>query len=146
MDLHRPPLRSLTPHTALRVLGQSRIPVAHSAPQLPVRTPSPARPAQKASLTTRRPATLRTASIHDAESTHTQVSFGLYYCTSSESASAFAFAEGPHFIGFDNNSFGDLWRLSDERNSVDNSREIRVSPTGPANAVMIRSPTTLATG
>jgi hypothetical protein len=70
-------------------------------------------------------------------STHTQVSVGMYYCTSNETASAFAFAEGPHFIGFDSNSFGDLWRLSDERNAVDNSREIRLSPTGPANAVMI---------
>ena len=70
-------------------------------------------------------------------STHTRVSVGMYYCTSNESSSAFAYAEGPHFLGFDSNSFGDLWRLSDERNSVDNSREIRVSPTGPANAVMI---------
>jgi large repetitive protein len=70
-------------------------------------------------------------------STHTQVSVGMYYCTSNETASAFAFAEGPHFLGFDSNSFGDIWRLSDERNAVDNSREIRISPTGPANAVMI---------
>src|SRR5579872_5292375 len=70
-------------------------------------------------------------------STHTQVSVGMYYCTSNESASVFAFTEGPHFLGFDNNSFGDTWRLSDERNSVDNSREIRISPTGPANSVMI---------
>ena len=53
------------------------------------------------------------------------------------SSSVFAYAEGPHFLGFDSNSFGDLWRLSDERNPVDNSREIRISPTGPANAVMI---------
>src|SRR5580698_10422484 len=70
-------------------------------------------------------------------STHTQVSVGMYYCTSNETSSAFAYAEGPHFLGFDSNSFGDLWRLSDERNAVDNSREIRISPTGPANAVMI---------
>src|SRR5580704_15915230 len=70
-------------------------------------------------------------------STHTQVSVGMYYCTSNETSSAFAYAEGPHFLGFDSNSFGDLWRLSDERNAVDNSREIRISPTGPANSVMI---------
>ena len=69
--------------------------------------------------------------------THNQVSLGMYYCTSNESASVFAYEEGPHFLGFDNNAFGDLWRLSDERNSVDNSRSIRVSPTGPANAVKI---------
>ena len=70
-------------------------------------------------------------------STHTQVSVGMYYCTSNETSTVFAYAEGPHFLGFDSNSFGDLWRLSDERNAVDNSREIRISPTGPANAVMI---------
>jgi hypothetical protein len=69
--------------------------------------------------------------------THTQVSVGMYYCTSNETSSVFAYEEGPHFLGFDSNSFGDLWRLSDERNAVDNSREIRISPTGPANAVMI---------
>jgi hypothetical protein len=70
-------------------------------------------------------------------STHTQVSVGMYYCTSNETSSVFAFEEGPHFLGFDSNSFGDLWRLSDERNAVDNSREIRISPTGPANSVRI---------
>jgi hypothetical protein len=69
--------------------------------------------------------------------TKTQVSLGMYYCTSNQSSSVFNFQEGPHFLGFASNSFGDLWRLVDERNSVDNSRSIRISPTGPVGSVKI---------
>jgi large repetitive protein len=69
--------------------------------------------------------------------TQNQVSLGMYYCTSNQSSSVFNFEEGPHFLGFSSNSFGDLWRLVDERNSVDNSRSIRISPTGPQNSVKI---------
>src|SRR6202035_206984 len=67
--------------------------------------------------------------------TQNQVSLGMYYCTSTQSSSVFNYEEGPHFLGFTSNSFGDLWRLVDERNSVDNSRSIRISPTGPQNSV-----------
>ena len=69
--------------------------------------------------------------------TKTQVSLGMYYCTSDQSSSVFNFQEGPHFLGFASNSFGDLWRLVDERNSIDNSRSIRISPTGPVGSVKI---------
>src|SRR5580704_11883182 len=69
--------------------------------------------------------------------TKNQVSLGMYYCTSNQSSSVFNFEEGPHFLGFSSNSYGDLWRLVDERNAVDNSRSIRISPTGPTNSVKI---------
>jgi Bacterial Ig-like domain (group 3) len=69
--------------------------------------------------------------------TKNQVSLGMYYCTSNQSSSVFNFEEGPHFLGFSSNSFGDLWRLVDERNAIDNSRSIRISPTGPTNSVKI---------
>ncbi|HEX3121610.1 MAG TPA: Ig-like domain-containing protein, partial [Candidatus Acidoferrum sp.] len=73
-------------------------------------------------------------------STQTSVSMGMWYCTSNQSASGYAYQEGPHFFGFYNNAFGPIWRLSDERNSVDNTREIRISPTGPDSTSLRRIP------
>ena len=52
------------------------------------------------------------------------LSFGLWYKTGQPAA----YAEGPHFITLFNNAYGPMLRLSDDRNSGDNSRDIRVSP------------------
>src|ERR1700677_419023 len=73
-------------------------------------------------------------------STQTSVSIGMWYCTSNQSAPGYAYQEGPHFFGFYNNAYGPLWRLSDERNSVDNVRSIRISPTGPDSTSLRRIP------
>ena len=52
------------------------------------------------------------------------VSIGLWYKT----GASYAYAEGPHFMTFYNEAYGDLMRLADERDGVDNQRQIRVSP------------------
>ena len=52
------------------------------------------------------------------------LSFGMWYKTG-EPAS---WTEGPHFITLNNWSYGNMERLSDERSSSTNSRQIRVSP------------------
>ncbi len=75
-------------------------------------------------------------------STQTSVSMGMWYCTSNQSASGYAYAGGPNFFGFLNNGFGPIWRLTDERNSVDNVRSIRLSPTGPDSTSLRRIPVT----
>src|SRR5580698_8239335 len=75
-------------------------------------------------------------------STQTSVSMGMWYCTSNQSASSYAFAGGPNFFGFLNNGFGPILRLTDERNSVDNVRSIRLSPTGPDSTSLRRIPVT----
>jgi hypothetical protein len=54
----------------------------------------------------------------------TSFSFGLWYKTGQPGA----YTEGPHFITLFNATYGDMERLSDERSSSDNSRQIRVSP------------------
>ena len=66
-------------------------------------------------------------------SAKSSVSLGLWYCTSNQSSSAYNYEEGPHFVGFSNNATGDLWRLSDERSSYDNTRWIRLSPSSQPN-------------
>jgi|GEM_PF-2160589 len=52
------------------------------------------------------------------------LSFGLWYRTGQPGA----WVEGPHFITLSNNTFGPQERLSDERSSSTNARQIRVSP------------------
>jgi hypothetical protein len=52
------------------------------------------------------------------------LSFGLWYKTGRPSA----WVEGPHFITLFNDVSGSLERLSDERSSSTNARQIRVSP------------------
>jgi len=52
------------------------------------------------------------------------LSFGLWYKTGQPGT----FVEGPHFITLNNVAYGTMERLSDERSSKDNSRQIRVSP------------------
>ncbi len=52
------------------------------------------------------------------------LSFGFWY----ETGQPGAWVEGPHVITLYNNSFGNMLRLSDERSSGDNARQIRVSP------------------
>jgi hypothetical protein len=52
------------------------------------------------------------------------LSFGLWYKTGQPGD----WVEGPHFITLFNAAAGPLERLSDERSSQDNSRQIRVSP------------------
>jgi len=52
------------------------------------------------------------------------VSIGLWYKT----GASYSFAEGPHFMTFSNAAFGDTMRLADERDSLDNQRQIRISP------------------
>jgi hypothetical protein len=64
-------------------------------------------------------------------SAQTSFSFGLWYKTGDPAA----WVEGPHFIGLYNNAYGDMERLSDERNSGTNNRQIRVSPTEAAITV-----------
>jgi len=54
----------------------------------------------------------------------TALSFGMWYKTGQPAA----WTEGPHFITFYNYSFGTMLRLSDERSSANNARQIRVSP------------------
>lgn len=51
------------------------------------------------------------------------VSIGMAYKT----GPSYPWAEGPHFLGFGSYSWGDLAIASDERNSNDNTREIRIS-------------------
>ncbi len=52
------------------------------------------------------------------------LSFGLWYKTGQPGA----WVEGPHFITLFNEVYGPLERLSDERSSSTNARQIRVSP------------------
>jgi hypothetical protein len=52
------------------------------------------------------------------------LSFGLWYKTGRPAS----WVEGPHFITLFNSVFGPLERLSDERSSSTNARQIRVSP------------------
>jgi hypothetical protein len=52
------------------------------------------------------------------------VSIGLWYKT----GASYDYAEGPHFMTFYNDNWGEMMRLSDERDSSDNQRQIRVSP------------------
>jgi len=54
----------------------------------------------------------------------TAVSIGLWYKT----GASYPWAEGPHFMSFFNPTNGPTMRLSDERDSLDNERQIRVSP------------------
>jgi len=56
------------------------------------------------------------------------LSFGLWYKTGNPGP----WVEGPHFVGLYNNAYGDMERLSDERNGGTNVRQIRVSPTDSA--------------
>jgi Bacterial Ig-like domain (group 2) len=52
------------------------------------------------------------------------LSFGLWYKTGQPAS----WVEGPHLITIYNNTFGNMLRLSDERSSGNNARQIRVSP------------------
>jgi hypothetical protein len=52
------------------------------------------------------------------------VSIGLWYKT----GASYPWGEGPHFMSFFNPTHGPTIRLSDERDSLDNERQIRVSP------------------
>jgi len=52
------------------------------------------------------------------------LSFGFWYKTGQPGA----WVEGPHVITLYNNTFGNMLRLSDERSSGNNARQIRVSP------------------
>ena len=52
------------------------------------------------------------------------VSIGLWYKT----GASYPWGEGPHFMSFFNPTDGPTMRLSDERDSLDNERQIRVSP------------------
>jgi hypothetical protein len=52
------------------------------------------------------------------------VSIGMWYKT----GTSYDWSEGPHFADFYNDAWGDMMRLSDERDSADNQRQIRVSP------------------
>lgn len=54
----------------------------------------------------------------------TALSLGMWYKTGQPAA----WTEGPHFITLYNYSFGTMLRLSDERSSANNARQIRVSP------------------
>ncbi len=56
--------------------------------------------------------------------TKSTVSVGMAYKT----GASYPWNEGPHFIASGSWSYGDLNRASDERNSNDNIREIRISP------------------
>jgi hypothetical protein len=57
-------------------------------------------------------------------SAHNALAFGLWYKTGKPAA----WIEGPHFVTLYNAAVGDMLRLSDERSSTTNTREIRVSP------------------
>jgi len=57
------------------------------------------------------------------------VSVGMAYKT----GASYPWAEGPHFLVSGSWSYGDMNRASDERNSDDNVREIRVSPADNTN-------------
>ena len=52
------------------------------------------------------------------------LSFGLWYKTGVPGT----YTEGPHFVTLYNFGYGTMERLSDERSSADNTRQIRVSP------------------
>ncbi len=61
----------------------------------------------------------------DLPSNYTALSFGLWYRTAQPNV---VNTEGPHFITLYNEGYGQLERLSDERDSYSDDRVIRVSP------------------
>lgn len=69
---------------------------------------------------------------HNLASAQTKVSLGMWYKTGGGFA---ANQEGPHFLTLFNFGFGNMMRLSDERDGGTNQRQIRVSPSVQAVAV-----------
>lgn len=61
---------------------------------------------------------------YDLPAGKTSVSIGMAYRT----GASYPWVEGPHFLGFGSFSFGDLSRISDERSSLNNTRQFRISP------------------
>jgi hypothetical protein len=62
--------------------------------------------------------------IYNLPAEKNALSIGLWYKT----GASYPWGEGPHFMSFFNPTDGPTMRLSDERDSLDNERQIRVSP------------------
>jgi hypothetical protein len=62
--------------------------------------------------------------VYELPAEKNAVSVGLWYKT----GASYPWGEGPHFVSFFNPTDGPTIRLSDERDSLDNERQIRVSP------------------
>ncbi len=62
--------------------------------------------------------------IYNLPAEKNAVSVGLWYKT----GASYRFGEGPHFMSFFHPTHGPTMRLSDERDGMDNQRQIRVSP------------------